>query len=718
MFLNQSIHKYFLAALLLGVFSPLYATHIVGGEITYNCLGNNQYEITLSVYRDCYNGLPDFDQPAIIGIYKADWTLFKKDTIRIDERSDKLPIVLNNPCLTDPPDVCVHRAIYNKIINLPYSPGGYHIVYQRCCRNLLIRNLPDPLNTGISYTATISEEAQLACNNAAVFNSWPPVAICIHEPVNFDHGATDPDGDSLVYRLCTPLNGPDSLTPVPNPPFAGPYEELVWLDPPYNLGNLLGGQPLSIDPQTGFMTGIPNMIGNFVVGVCVDEYRGDTLLSTTRRDFQFNVADCGKPTAAWFVPGPVCNTTSVQFQNLSTAASSYRWYFDWPNDPDNFSASFASTHVYPDTGWYTVALIVNPGTPCADTAVQQIHLTNSYIDAAAQTAFPDCDQNGLLIQGLDFTADTVFGVMSWFWTLRLPNGNQLSSSQQNPVFDVNLPGDYQLRLIAKSNNGCRDTAVFTFNAPIPPLNLLAQEWAICQGDTIALFPQADTLYDYIWTPGLTLVDSTIANPLAFPTASTLYTVTASGNGPCVRMGDVWVEVIDPGALVATASPDTIYQGQSSQLNAILPAPAQFNWSPDYGLNETDTSNPVATPFQTTTYTVDAVLSGGCVLGDSVRVVVLIPICEEPFLFFPTGFSPNGDGANDALKPEGRFIESVYWVIYNRWGEKIFETTSPEEAWDGTYKGQPLPPETFGYYIRVNCIGGAIWEKKGNVSLLR
>ncbi|HNM25414.1 MAG TPA: hypothetical protein PKL15_08295, partial [Saprospiraceae bacterium] len=81
----------------------LQATHIVGGEITYNCLGNDQYEITLSVYRDCYNGQPYFDQPAIIGIYRADWTLYKKDTIRIDFVSGVLPIVLTNPCLTDPP---------------------------------------------------------------------------------------------------------------------------------------------------------------------------------------------------------------------------------------------------------------------------------------------------------------------------------------------------------------------------------------------------------------------------------------------------------------------------------------------------------------------------------------------------------------------------------------------------------------------------------------
>ncbi len=103
---------------------------------------------------------------------------------------------------------------------------------------------------------------------------------------------------------------------------------------------------------------------------------------------------------------------------------------------------------------------------------------------------------------------------------------------------------------------------------------------------------------------------------------------------------------------------------------------------------------------------------------TVRVVVLIPICERNHTCFSPPTSPNGDGENDELRPEGKFIEEVYWVIYNRWGEKIFEANS-DQSWDGTYKGQPLSPETFGYYIRVRCIGGAEWEKKkGNVTLLR
>ena len=190
-----------------------FATHIVGGEITYKCLGNNNFEITLTVYRDCFNGQPQFDDPAIVGIYKSGTdSLFLKLLLPYDESTnDTLPIILSNPCLVVPPGVCVHKATYRKTVVLPFQPDGYTIVYQRCCRNRLIRNIPDPLNTGISFSTEINGRSLLECNNAATFNNWPPVAICIHEPINFDHSATDIDGDSLHYRLCTPLNGPDSL---------------------------------------------------------------------------------------------------------------------------------------------------------------------------------------------------------------------------------------------------------------------------------------------------------------------------------------------------------------------------------------------------------------------------------------------------------------------------------------------------------------------------
>lgn len=705
---------------LSGFLTTLNATHIVGGEITYKCLGNNQYEVTLIVYRDCYTGVPWFDDPASIGVFDANWNLKQELLLPWDPASnDTLPIILSDPCLTVPPDVCAHGARYRDTIELPFITGGYSLVYQRCCRNKLIRNIIGPLRTGITIISTITEDALNGCNNSPVFNQWPPVAICIHQPIDFDHSATDSDGDSLVYRLCTPLHGADSLTPRPQPPNAGPYEDVIWRDPPYNLSDMLGGQPLTIDPATGFLTGVPNLLGNYVVGVCVDEYRNGVLISSTRRDFQYNVSDCGQPLAAFFVPEAVCDTLTVKFLNQGLQNHQYQWFFDWGGDTTLTSDAYSPLYTFPDTGYYTIALIAQSKPTCRDTLIKTIHVTDSYIDASLSFTFADCDETGLVIQAADLSTDSLYNIVQWQWTLTGPGAFGAQSQEQNPSFTLTEPGQYRLKLVATSGNGCTDTQSFLFFPPIPPTEFLQDSLLICQGDSVFLFPGADGVYSYAWSPPTGISDTTAPNPLAYPPNSTDYTVTITGNGPCVVEKTVHVTVIQSNTLFATATPDTIFQGKTAQLNATAPGFAPiFIWQPPGSLSNPGISDPVASPDVSTDYIVTVPISGTCELRDTVRVVVRAIFCAEPFVFFPTGFSPNGDGENDALQLESNVATEVYWVIFNRWGEKVFEAGALGDSWDGTYQGRPQPAETYGYYLRVRCAGGELFEKKGNVTLLR
>jgi len=695
----------------------LRGTHIVGGEITYKCLGNDQYEISLTVYRDCYTGIPWFDDPASIGVYDTNWNLVRNILVSWDTSSnDTLPILLENPCLVAPPDVCVNGTTYRTVQTLPFKAGGYTLVYQRCCRNQLIKNIPNPLAVGISIIAHLSEQTMLECNSSAAFNKWPPVAICVNYPIDFDHSATDPDGDSLVYRLCTPLNGATQQNPQPVPPNKGPYQEVVWNNPPYSLANVLGGDPLTIDSATGFLTGIPNTLGNFVVGVCVDEYRDGMLISTTRRDFQYNVADCGIPTAAFADLQGACENEVVKFNNQSNVTD-VRWYFDWPNDLTQTTTVYSPQYQFPDTGIFTVALITAPGLPCADTMLRTIRVGAFHIDANYTYTTPSCDNNGMLITAFDNSKDSVYGVASWAWRLTGSGGFSMQSAAQNPSFVVTKPGSYTLRLIALSAGGCRDTIFKQFNAPIPRTDSLRQELTICPGDTIRLNSGGIEGYVYKWTPGVTLSDTTAASPDAFPLVTTDYLVTITNAG-CTYEGMVSVFVFDTASLSVSATPPTIYLGGSAQLEAIFQSNAGISWSPTNSLTGWNTPMPIAKPNTTTTYTATLLLNGGCILERDVTVTVLFPRCEEPFVFFPTGFSPNGDGENDVLRLESRFVDEVYWAVYNRWGQKVFETYDPVGEWDGTFKGEPQPVETYGYYLRVRCLGGTITEKKGNVTLLR
>ena len=127
---------------------------------------------------------------------------------------------------------------------------------------------------------------------------------------------------------------------------------------------------------------------------------------------------------------------------------------------------------------------------------------------------------------------------------------------------------------------------------------------------------------------------------------------------------------------------------------------------------------MATPLETTWYELTVENGDGCRSQERVLVVVLDPICEEPNIFFPNAFSPNGDGENEVLNVLGNHVEEMHLMVFNRWGQKVFETHSQENSWDGRFNGRLLEPDVFGYYLEVRCINGKIFKKQGNVMLLR
>lgn len=278
---------------------PAWSTHIVGGDLTYKCLGNNQYEVTLMVYRDCIHGSEEaqYDDPASIAIFDASNNLQVHlgdlGQILINFKADDT-LSLSSDCIMNEEDgICVQQTIYRKVVELPFVEGGYTLAYQRCCRNVTLTNIVEPLETGATFITHISENALRECNNAAVFREWPPIFVCLNQDLDYNHSAMDEDGDSLVYKLCTPFMGATRQAPYPQPASSPPYDPVMWHNP-YNLDNLLGGDALSIDSRTGLITGTPNTIGQFLVGVCVEEYRNGQLIGTTRRDFEYNVVDCSE----------------------------------------------------------------------------------------------------------------------------------------------------------------------------------------------------------------------------------------------------------------------------------------------------------------------------------------------------------------------------------------------------------------------------------------
>lgn len=290
-----------LFASLLGL-GHLGATHLVGGDFYYVHLGGDQYQITLKVYRDCspanVNGT-GFDDQVVIGQWDGTGLITSADVVTIPltfSNVTNIPVEMGNPCGTPPPELCIEQAVYTTTVTLPPNAYGWDLVYQRCCRNPTIVNLDDfggTENAGMTLDIHIpGTDITTESNSSPAFQELPPVALCSNLPFVWDHSAVDSDGDELVYSLCAPLQGADAADAQPNPPSTPPYVPVPYM-PGFTWDNPITADPaMVIDSQTGQLSCTPTVPGQYAIGICVEEYRDGTLLSTVRRDFQFNVTTC------------------------------------------------------------------------------------------------------------------------------------------------------------------------------------------------------------------------------------------------------------------------------------------------------------------------------------------------------------------------------------------------------------------------------------------
>lgn len=238
------------------------------------------------VYRDCLGALADFDSTN--GMRQATISIFENgvpgeflNITNLDPVVTPIPLNVTDPCLDIPTDVlCVEEGRYQFVVTLPLNTLDYTITYQRCCRNNTILNIDSPGETGATYIVGITRKAMDLCNSSPVFEEYPPVMICANTDINFDHAAVDQDSntDSLVYRFCAPLQGggndfsflgselPTGVAPDPDLP--PPYQPVEFTFPTTDAAPMAGDPIVTIDSQTGLISGSPTLVEQYVVGVC------------------------------------------------------------------------------------------------------------------------------------------------------------------------------------------------------------------------------------------------------------------------------------------------------------------------------------------------------------------------------------------------------------------------------------------------------------------
>ncbi len=227
-----------------------------------------------------------------------------------------------------------------------------------------------------------------------------------------------------------------------------------------------------------------------------------------------------------------------------------------------------------------------------------------------------------------------------------------------------------------------------------------------------------TSYSYQWSGPAgftsTLQDPSITNLVAADQGVYSLTVVDNSCG-CSNMATLFVSVNPTVAVHLTniTPTQTISYGSSVQLN--VDNAQYYWWMPDDGtLNNRNINNPIATPLQTTTYTVFGMDSTGCVDSEKITVDVIFDS-----ITIPSAFTPNGDGLNDIFRPIGmKYQQLVEFSVYNRWGQQIFTTANKNSGWDGTFNGIPQDLDVYQYVIIVALDDGNTRFFKGNVTLIR
>ncbi len=331
----------------------------------------------------------------------------------------------------------------------------------------------------------------------------------------------------------------------------------------------------------------------------------------------------------------------------------------------------------------------------------------------------NCVTSTLTLDGSNSSSTPEF---TYQWTTA--DGNIVSGSNTlNPLIDQQ--GIYTL-IVTNEENGCTASDSAEINEAILSIadfNLLFEP-PTCFGNDglIAIEPIAGNgPYLYSIDGGQTYYPDPVFN---FLNAGD-YSISIKDTFDCEINQAFYLPV--PVELDIQLAPEvTIQYGQSYNLNAEVNIPLDsifsITWQPAAGLSCDQCLDPVASPTETTIYTVTVVDNFGC----QAEAQVMIDVKRSRRVFIPNAFSPlNRDGNNDIFRiytPAEQVREVTSFKIFNRWGELVYEapTFQPNDqsiGWDGTFRGKMLQQGVFVYYIEIEFVDGKVINYKGDVSII-
>jgi FOG: PKD repeat len=607
--------------LLMAIHFNAMADHITGGEMYYTCTGfvNGlyNYQITAKLFMDCYSNrrLPD---PAIFGIFDKTTGAHVMDISVPMAQQQGLQLTNPGECITNPPAVCYQIGHYYFNASLPPSALGYLIVIQVVYRVQGITNLiPGYGNIGATYTSEIPGTASMSTapnNNSARFTGDDMVVICANNSFSYSFAASDADNDELRYSFCNALIGGSGGGGTNFPPVPPPYSSVPY-GSGYGATAPLGGN-VTINANTGLITGIAPGEGIYVVTVCVDEIRNGVVIATQRKDLQIRITACTIASASIQPEYMLCDDTktlALVNRSNSPLITSTHWELYNANGESIFNSSTTATsYTFPDTGLYKIKLVINRNQQCSDSAWSLARVYPGFKPA-------------FTFNGICFTKPTVFTdastsfygrVNSWDWDFGDIGGNDVSN-QRSPAYTYTTMGIKNIRLIVTDTKGCRDTVHQSAHImDKPPMTLAFRDTLICVPDAVQLKATGNGVFS--WTPGTAIVNTNSATPTVRPTNTTTYYVQLDDNG-CINRDSVKVRVTDHVSL-QVMNDTTICRGDTIRLRLASDG-LQYSWTPAGQLSDPTASHPLAVTYASTQYVVTARI-GSCIASDRVTVTTV------------------------------------------------------------------------------------------------
>lgn len=542
-FSRTCLSLFFVILLLVGQ-QRAHATHGMGADITYQCLAPNQYLVTLTFFRDCAGITPTSTEYLTV----TSITCGVSTSLSLPQNGTAIDVTPLCPTLVSAcaggagaSNFGIEQYTYTGVLNLPTGCGDDWILgWKNCCRNFAISTLNGPGNQSL-YVQAVLNNTLTPCNSSPVFTNIPTPIVCVNEPVIYNHGITDPDGDSLVFSLGPCLQ--DNGVPVN---YATGFSQTTPLS---------SSTGVTIDPQTGSITFTPDQLQIGVICVLVEEYRNGVKIGETMRDMQFSVTNCSNtnPVASgangnagvfdldFCVGANNCFTVLMSDADLDNITAI--WNQGIPggtftvanNGTQSPVATFCWSPTTADIGSHFFTVTVeddNCPLQGAATYAFSINVVPSIYTISASPDTTICQGGSVTLSAL------ATGASSYTWS---PSVGLNTTSGSSVIASPLVPTIYTVSATFPDGCGAQEEVTVTPSAG-PVVAVTPPVAYLCPGSSVTLSASSSTATGYSWTGGGTGASISVS-----PTASTTYTVTATDASGCEDSADVVVNVNTPGS---------------------------------------------------------------------------------------------------------------------------------------------------------------------------